>query len=139
MAKSVMSRAEAFRAAHWVQTNWKDMVEWTRQQTAEKLSEYLGKPVSPAALSGLFTDIGKEFPGKMIRNNKTMRATGYKNREQISFLAGQLLRLDAAITDVFVALGEKRDQLTDLDRERLSDIINRRDSTPNQDNGQVSK
>jgi len=113
--KSVMTRAEAFKAAHWVEANWSQMGKMTRAEAAEALGKGIDKPVSQAALINLLRDIGKEFPGKVTRQFKGTSLVSDRPR----FLAAQIVKLDEAMTQIYMELGVVRGRETLVDHVTL--------------------
>ena len=93
-----LTRAEAFRAAAWLESNWNALRGMTRAKAAGALTEILGKPVATSTLSHLLRDMSREWPGRGPVRGKV-------SKDRVRALARQVLYMNQKIEEICKSLG----------------------------------
>lgn len=101
--KSTMSRAEAFKASHWVMANWQKMHDMTIKDVADELTKHIGKTIQPHTLRGLLRDMGREWPGK--RAARVSGGYSVPGRDKNRVLASNIIKLRRAVEHIANELG----------------------------------
>jgi hypothetical protein len=123
-ARIVLSRKEAFRAAHYLETHWAKYTNMTRSQVVAELSTEFGKQLEVHHLSQLLDDMGREFPGIHAGGTQKRKlAAGEKNKfDRPRFLARQLLKLARTVSFLCDEMGVPADKLPGMDIDTLAKL-----------------
>lgn len=101
-AKVTISRADFFKAAAWIETNWEALKQTTRGKCAADLGAHIGRPINDDHVRSILRDMGREWPGLKEKRTSGRGPTGTRVR----FVAREVVKLAMFMERLAAKLGE---------------------------------
>lgn len=117
-----ITRIEAFKAAHWLETNYDRLKAMMPSQAAAELSAHIGKAIQKHTLSNLLKDIGREWPGLREKRAMSAQACGAMKGQKVKALAAQILAVGEWCQFLAKEYGATLPQVTGYDPVKLAQI-----------------